>query len=146
MPVKLIKDFLPVLFNEVPAWKIKLLSLWPTIMGQISDNVILESIQDSTIVVVVKSSAWLHEINCLKFIIIEKINRALAGNYVTHMRLKNKSIILKKNTEYIKRKKNTFANALTLSHAQEVALCNIHDTELQVLLKKFLMRCMSQTH
>jgi hypothetical protein len=144
--VKLVKDLLPTLFNDLPSWKIKLLSLWPTIMGQISENVVLEAIEGNTIIIAVKSSAWLHEINCLRTVIIEKINSALAGNYISVIRFKNKNITVKRVHVQMKRKKSTSHHQLILSRSQENALHNIGDEELKELLKRFLLRCINETN
>lgn len=143
--MKLVKDCLPTVFNNVASWKIQLLSLWPNIIGRISDNVILDSIEGSTVVLAVKSSAWLHELNCLKTIIIEKINFALAGNYIDRIRLINKEYVNKKNKIlHLQRKKAVFSNHFSLSASQEMALRNIVDLELKECLKQFLFRCLSE--
>lgn len=143
--MKLVKDCLPLLFNDVASWKIRLLSLWPQIIGQISDKVILDSIQGRSVILAVKSSAWLHELNCLKMIIIEKINCALAGNYIDRVRFINKECAnTKSKARPLQRKKNDFYHQFSLSLSQEMALNNIVDQELKRFLKRFLFRCMSE--
>jgi hypothetical protein len=142
--VKLLKDCFPVLFNEAPSWKVTLLSLWPTIIGHISDTVVLESIQGATLIVSVKGSAWLHEINCLKPVIIEKVNQALSGTYITDIRFKNRNSVTQKRDIQVKR--NTFkeASLQPLSLPQEIALKRVEDVELKKQLKRFLCRCINQ--
>lgn len=143
--MKLVKDCLPLVFNDIASWKIQLLSLWPKIIGHISENIILDSIDGSTVVLAVKSSAWLHELNCLKAIIIEKINCALAGNYIDRIRLINKECVNKRSKiSSMQIKKSVFCNRFSLSLSQEMALKNIVDLELKEYLKQFLFRCMNE--
>ncbi len=62
-------------------WQLKLRAEWSTIMGDLSSRARLERIIDTTVVIGVYDSHWMHELHALSRMILARINGALAGAY-----------------------------------------------------------------
>ncbi len=62
-------------------WQVKLRSEWPTIMGDLTKRTRLERIHDSTVVLGVYDSHWIHELHAMSWMIVQRINQALSSTF-----------------------------------------------------------------
>lgn len=125
--------------------KIKLITNWNQIIGQLKGHVSLEKIlKNGTIILGVESSSWMHELNMFSNVLIKNINKHLEDQIVKKIRFKliskEKNIKIKnykKNTKI----KNKINLNLNLNIRQEKALEKIKDPELTFQLKNYLEKC-----
>jgi hypothetical protein len=126
-------------------WKVKLLSEWDTIVGNLADKMRLEKIDDQTLFIGVYQSSWMQELYLLSNVLKKTINDHLGYNHVKHLRFKyaSKKIItkqpVKKTIPQLKPRK-----PITLSGQEQQALGVIKDPELKQALHGFLSRCHHQ--
>lgn len=125
------------------SWKTKLLTEWPTIVGNLNDKITLEKIHGDTLIIGVYETSWLQELYMLSSVLIKTINSHFDKPYIKKIRLKyatknsSKIIIPKKiqKTVPVERKKATL-NAL-----ETRALLKIKDKDMRNALHLFLSRC-----
>ncbi len=126
-------------------WKVKLLSEWETITGNLADKMRLEKIDDQTLIIGVYQSSWMHELYLLSNVLKKTINNHLGYDHVKHLRFKSAA---KKNTEKKVAKKETKEEKprkqITLSKHEQEALGAVKDPELKTALHNFLSRCHHQ--
>ena len=125
------------------SWQLILIKNWKEIIGTLSQHVRLEKIYDSTIVLGVYDTHWMHELYMFSNILLDKINDALEEPKVTHIRLR------KVNRPPLKKKKPAIskpsaAKPIELSTKEQKALASIEDEDLTRVLKTFLVRCHNQ--
>ncbi len=133
----LIKDF----FKDED-WKIKLLSEWSVIVGDLGDKMKLEEIKNDMLVIGVYESAWLQELYLLSSVIKKIINQALGENKIKTLRFKyaafkppvkiKKTLASPTNVEY---------HLIILNSKEAHALQTIKDQELRIALHTFLSSC-----
>lgn len=126
--------------SEDQQWKWHLLKNWSTIVGDLSQRIRLERIQDETTLIIgVYNSAWIQELYFLSHIIIKTINQQLDIPRIKNLRFKYSPVghVEKKTTS------KTYPNAVTvhLSNDEKSALTKISDPDLQKALEDFLIRC-----
>jgi Dna[CI] antecedent, DciA len=142
--VKSIKELvagIPIISNE---WHVRLLSQWPNIIGSLAPNVVLESIQDTAVVLSVSNSAWLQELHCLSPMIIARINQIVGSDQIRLIRFKNKSVKRKFEKQTVPIQKKDHA-PLFLLPREELVLAQVSDHDLQFVLKQFRFRCLRET-
>jgi hypothetical protein len=141
-------DFKKILYHffsqnqETSAWKIELLQKWETVLGNLKTRVVLEKIQDDTLILGVHDSCWLQELYLLSPLIMATINANLDQPRIKNLRFKLTAPSTKK---YIPRDQgtvniNTF-KARALNAQEQRALDAITDEGLRQVLHDFLMKC-----
>ncbi|MCK5633099.1 DUF721 domain-containing protein [bacterium] len=135
-----LKNLLPSVLKQEGSWKINLLKNWPTILGNLKTKVLLEKIQDSTLVLSVNDSCWLQELYLLSPILLKTINEKLDRPRIKRLRFKQAGI-KKVKTKQATRKKIKPCKPVELSSKENKALQTIDDPQLQKALKQFLVRC-----
>lgn len=136
----ILKDLLPQLI-EAQDWKIKLLENWQEIVGSLNTRIKLEQIKETTLIIGVYELCWMQELYMLSKVILNSINRALDGNYVTSLKFKiakEQEIIISKN---IKQYKVRNIKQLILTQEDKNALTKIKDEQLQNALIGFFTHC-----
>lgn len=137
--MKLLKNFLSHAFQAT--WKTKLLTDWPTIMGNLADKVTVEKIYDDTLILGVHDSNWLHELYMLSPVLIKTINSYLEKPYLKTVRLKHASTVKKQPVADKPIVAYQAPQPVTLSHSERKALDTVHDHELKNAFHTFLSRC-----
>lgn len=135
-----IKNIISSILSNQNDWKIKLLQSWPEIIGQLKSKVVLEKINDDSLVIGVYDSCWLQELYLLSPILLKKINKKLETQSFKRLRFKQVDI-----KNYKKAKKvEKFAPIKIERHLttkEERALEKINDDGLKIALKSFLIKC-----
>jgi len=135
-----LKKLLPTIFNQHNDWKFKLLTNWPSIVGNIETHVRLEKIDHDTLVLSVQDSCWLQELYLLSPLLIKTINKTLDEPRIKYLRFKTAGVQYKK-----KRKENKqdtpVIKKVVLNKKEEEALNMVEDEQLKKVLKSFLIRC-----
>lgn len=137
--MKLLKNFLAHAFQAT--WKTKLLTEWPTIMGNLADKVTVEKIYDDTLILGVHDSNWLHELYMLSPVLIKTINNHLEKPYIKTVRLKHASTVKKQPVTSKPIVPYQMPKPVTLSATEKRALETVGDDELQKAFHSFLSRC-----
>jgi hypothetical protein len=70
-------------------WQLKLRAEWATIMGDLSRRARLERINDTTVVIGVYDSHWMHELHALSRMMLQRMNSALSSAYPPGFTLKS---------------------------------------------------------
>lgn len=135
-----IKTILPTLIADRESWKFTLLSNWPKIIGNLSNKVCLEKVQDDTLVLGVYDSCWLQELYLLSHLLITTINQHLDQPRIKHLRFK-KAARPKVKKESSSHKKNAAHYPVILKLSEKAALKRIQDPQLREALERFLIRC-----
>ena len=124
------------------SWKTKLLTDWPTIVGNLHDKITLEKIQGDTIIVGVYDVSWLQELYMLSGVLLKTINGHLDKPYLKKIRLKYAT---KKSTRAIIPKQKPKApverEKIKLNALESGALLKIKDKDMRDALHLFLSRC-----
>lgn len=124
------------------SWKTKLLTEWPTIVGNLHDKITLEKIHGDTIIIGVYDVSWLQELYMLSAVLLKTINSHLDKPYLKKIRLKyatkknNPIVVTKKKIEPTVERKKIELNAM-----ESGALLKIKDNEMREALHLFLSRC-----
>ena len=74
------------------SWKHELLQNWHTIFGNLGTKITLEKIYDTTIVLGVYDSCWMHELYLLSPLLVDKINENLDQHRIKQVRFKQTGI------------------------------------------------------
>ncbi len=168
---KTIKDILSSLLTTNNDWRLFLLQNWPTIVGNLHEKMRLEKIHDTTLIIGVYDSHWMHELFALSRVILRTINSKLDAPHVQklHFRLAQQKNLTENIPSAKSKKSNSLAYPSTrpslilsgvegssygknryakknLTSAERHALTKIHDTELQEHLKNFLARCIRESY
>jgi hypothetical protein len=124
-------------------WELYLTKHWKEIIGNLSQHVRLEKTYETTVVLGVYDTHWMHELYLFSNILLDKINAALEEPTVTHLRFKkvNRPVVRKKSSSQYKAYQ---APAIELTTKEEKALSEVSDPELTDVLKNFLIRCHRQ--
>lgn len=125
------------------SWKTKLLTEWPTIVGNLNDKITLEKIHGDTLIIGVYETSWLQELYMLSSVLIKTINSHLDKPYIKRIRLKyatknntpSSLTKTKKMPPVIERKK------ITLNALESRTLLKIKDKDMREALHLFLSRC-----
>lgn len=134
-----IKQLISLCLNTT-SWQATLLKNWPTIIGQLSNQVFIEKIHNDTLILHVNDSCLMQELYFLSSVLKDTINKSLEKPYI-------KKITLKKAPLPKTKKISSYEGAscpvkqVKLSKAEEHALDIIQDIELRSMLKAFCMRC-----
>ena len=83
-------------------WKVKLLSNWHIVVGDLSSKVTIEKIQKDSLTLGVRDSCWLQELYLISPVLLKTINQTLDHSRIKQLRFK--VIGIKKKT---KKKKST---------------------------------------
>lgn len=137
--MKLLKNLLSHAFQAT--WKTRLLTDWPTIMGNLADMVTVEKMYDDTLVLGVHDSSWLHELYMLSPVIIKTINAHLEKPYIKTVRLKHASTIKKQAPTAKPIVMYSPPPPAVLTITEQRALETIKDSELKHAFHQFLSRC-----
>jgi hypothetical protein len=135
-----IKTILEAIIDTQNNWKMKLLTQWPTILGQLGTKVSCEKIDEDALTLGVKESCWMHELYVLSPVIIDKINQNLDHPRIKRVFLKqmHMSRSSRKQEPQHSTKKH---RVVTFSRTEHAALEKICDKKLQKVLGDFLIRC-----
>lgn len=134
-----LKDLLSKTFQAT--WKIKLLTDWPHIMGNLADKVSLEKIYDDTLILGVNNGSWLQELYLLSSTLIKMINEHLETPRIKILRFKQSSKQSKKELIYQVSPILAPKKKYILKLKEQKALESINDIELKNALHSFLERC-----
>lgn len=141
--MKKIGDFLPSVMTGPEAWKMQLLRVWPTVLGDLSPLVSLEKIDNNTLILGVQDSCWLQELYMLSPLILKMINKNLDQPRIKALRFKTrgtKKACLEKKLPTQK----TPVVMRPLSARERAALETIQDAQLKEALQGFLTRCQQE--
>lgn len=141
--MKLLKNLLSHAFQAT--WKTRLLTDWPTIMGNLADMVTIEKMYDDSLVLGVHDSSWLHELYMLSPVLIKTINAHLEKPYIKTVRLKHASTIKKQPAAPKPIPLYIAPSPAVLTSTEKKALDTLKDTELQKAFHQFLSRCRKGT-
>ncbi|HEX4068759.1 MAG TPA: DUF721 domain-containing protein [Candidatus Babeliales bacterium] len=135
-----LKDILHTIINPEKNWKTDLLYKWNDIIGPLHDKVRIEKIYDNTLILGVFHSCWMQELYLLAPLLITTINEKLDQPYIKEIRFKHIGLKPQKKKKLapvtIKKKKE-----IILTQADECALAQVTNPELQEALKAFRIRC-----
>jgi Dna[CI] antecedent, DciA len=139
--VRLIKDYVEhILLVHEENWHVKLMRSWPDMVGDLHTKMALEKIEGSILKIGVYDSHWMHELFMLSPTIVRTINSKLGGNLVSALRFGLRE----------KRQRKERAPKASLMHQKKILLSSqqlhileaVTDSELRVLLKNYLIRCL----
>jgi hypothetical protein len=143
--MKNISTILSTLIAPEHAWKMKLFTHWPSIIGKLSSVVTIEKIDGSTLFLTVSHPTWAQELNLLTPMLLEKINACLPEKPIRAIRcsfkIKPKALI---QHERIPWQKNTNEPTEPLSQQEEKVIASLTDNELQSTLAGYFKRCKAQ--
>jgi hypothetical protein len=129
-----------IVTSEKNQWKWYLLKNWNTIVGDLSQRMRLERIQDeNTLLIGVYNSAWIQELYFLSHIIIRTINQHLDTPRIKNLRFKYSPAIV--SYKKIIPKHSPPPIAVTLSTREKAALAHMSDPDLRKAVEDFLVRC-----
>lgn len=139
---KPLKDLLHGVFKQ-ESWKVKLLSEWDIVAGNLADKMRLEKIEGQMLIIGVYQASWMHELYLLSHVLKKSINDHLGHPHVQFLRFKS---VTKKEAPKLKvpeQEKKVVAKKppITLSGHEQQALTKIKDPELKEALHSFLSRC-----
>jgi len=122
------------------SWKTKLLTEWPTIVGNLHDKITLEKIHEDTVIIGVYDASWLHELYMLSAVLLKTLNSHLDKPYIKKIRLKHATKNTIK-TPKQKQKAPLERKKATLNALESHALLKIKDKDMREALHSFLSRC-----
>ena len=137
---KHIKEFMESVL-PTDNWKVQLLINWPIIMGDLKNHVILEKINENSLILGAFNSSWMHELYLLSPVLIATINKHLGQARIKFIRFKLAHITKTKQPKSGSTTNKTLTQPLRLSTKEQTALADITDEELRSALKNFLVRC-----
>lgn len=131
-------------------WELKLRAEWSTIMGDLARRARLERINDTTLILGVYDSHWIHELHALSRMILQRVNSALSTTYPAGFSLKalrciwvQKKIYEKKysvsSTHGVEKKIQPYQRRLSLKMLKKIQ--HLSSTELQDSLISYYIRC-----
>lgn len=141
--MKHIKNCIPNIHSASTSskqWKLKLMTQWGSIIGNLQTKVSIYKIYNDSIVLGVSDSSWMNELYLLSEVIKKKINATLDTTHIENIRFK-----------YVTEKKKSKQKAITtvseklpdkpLSSREKKALEKIQDPDLAQLLTRLLQKC-----
>lgn len=126
------------LTRRTEAWRVRLITDWPQIAGNLQDRARVEKVYEDTLVLGVYDSCWMQELFLLSNMIMHRVNQYLGGKYVLKIRLK---YVQKQAFKPLVIAANQATVCEQLSFKEQRSLQKITDPDLQVVLQKFLVRC-----
>lgn len=128
--------------NKTTGWKLKIISDWPTIIGNLHEYARVEKVYDDAVLLGVYDTCWMQELHLLSNIIIKKINNHLGQAYIKQIRLK-----YVEKQEFLTKKPSNDLPIKTISHnlskKEQAALNQIQDPELRKAIEQFLKKVQS---
>lgn len=118
----------------------ELLIRWPEIIGDLGSKVILEKIQDTTLVLSVANASWMQELYLLSPLLLRTINEKLDQPRIKHLRFKQAEL-KKVRPQAVAPDHKPLPRELHLSPHERAALGHVKDPELSAALTRFLARC-----
>lgn len=137
------KSLVQNIFKEQDNWKIRLLKIWPEVLGHMNTKIHLEKIEDDCLVLGVSDSCWMQELYMLSPLLLATINKKLDVPRIKHLRFKKVGIRNRSVKLPATRRRDPFI-ITPLSPKEELALTRIKDPELSNYLKDFLRRCQQE--
>jgi hypothetical protein len=134
-------DIIPFLFQHEHQWKYDLLRNWPTIFGNMSDKVHLESINKDILVLAVSDACLMQELYTLSPVLLTAINQVLDKPHIQHLRFKRAGLAKKKIVKNLEQRNTVLRSSIILTAQEERALQTIKDPQLAQAMKEFLIRC-----
>lgn len=136
-----VKNLLHSFFQQ-ESWKVKLLSDWEAIVGNLASKMVLEKINNNSLTIGVYESCWLQELYLLSSVLINTINKHLDKPRIETVRFVHAT---ERQTKKVSQeKKPSPINkplSIVLSSREEEALNKIKDNDLKAALHDFLGRC-----
>jgi hypothetical protein len=134
-----VHSLITALLPDEHQWKLKLLTQWQTIMGNLHAHVTIEKITEDTLYLGVFNSSWLQELYLLSPLLCETINKNLDRARIKQLRFK----------QVARKKKKTVSDtqtfkpvvAVSVSEREKRHLEKVKDPELRQALQLFLIRC-----
>lgn len=120
-------------------WKIKLLSVWPTIMGPLAHHVTIIKIQEDMLILGVYDSCWLQELYLLSSELLTTINQNLDQPRIKQLRFKQVSRATKEQHQEKSIPQEDIP--ISLTSREKMALNRIKNENLRMVLQSFLVRC-----
>lgn len=144
--VKHVSEFLSKLVSEDNSWKVKLLSNWSEIIGNLSDKVSIEKIERDLLVLNVSNPAWAQELFMLSHVLKKKINDFLGNKYINQIRFKTIRRNYKNNKNFFTQKEfNDYSRGelkdIFLTPEEKKELSKILDDELKEHMENFYLCC-----
>ncbi len=120
-------------------WKIKLLTIWPTIMGPLAQYVTIVKIHEDSMTLGVYDSSWLQELYLLSPELLKTINQNLDQPHIKQLRFKQVGRRAKKHQEKAVSVESHMP--ISLTPREKMALNRIKNENLRMALESFLIRC-----
>ena len=124
--------------NKTTGWKLKIISDWPVIIGNLHEYARVEKVYDDAVLLGVYDTCWMQELHLLSNIMIKKINLHLGENHIKQIRLK---YVEKHEFKPIKQVILTNNSDRKLSEQEKIALEKIQDCDLRLAMQDFLQKC-----
>ncbi len=134
-----VKYLLQGIFKQ-ESWKLKLLSEWETIVGNLHDKMRLEKIDNDTLIIGVYQASWLQELHLLSCVLQKSINDHLGSPRIKHLRFKHASPKEKPIPKKVEKPRPEF-KLIVLNDTEKKALAGIKDDQLKQALYTFLSKC-----
>lgn len=138
-----LKDILPLLFVPAERWKLRLLTDWNVLAGNLKGKALIERIDNDVLHLKVSHPVWAQELLFLTPMLKKKINAHLGQEYIRHIHLKciqQKDIVgrsLSKNGE--KKQADKVPEPLDQNELRMLAL--VKSDGLQSILSSYFMVC-----
>lgn len=142
-----ISDLLSSISSQNTAlWQYRLLDQWPTIIGDLGKNIVLQKINKDSIVLGVNDSCWLQELYLLSPLILDLVNKTLDQPYIKriHFRLITRKKVVQKSNITTVSQKDSSDFVRRLSSQESTAIKKIDDSSLRSLLLHYRTRCQKQ--
>lgn len=127
-------------------WQLRLVCGWQQAVGDLCQQMRLERIDRTMLIVGVYDSHWMHELQAMAPRILQAINQYLGATYLQQIRF----FLARPTLATVEKKKNdvscttpikTGRPVKRLSASQEQALLTVKNNELQEVLRSFFYRC-----
>lgn len=132
-------DLLPQCMPCEYGWKLKLLASWPHIVGSMNNAITIERIENDTLLIGAPTSCWMHELNLLSDLLLQKINQTLDQPRITRLRFKKVTSIASTVKKEMKLEQVKYSR--TMSIEEKKALAMVQDKGLAQALESFFNRC-----
>ena len=140
-----ISIFLDTLFPTEHLWKVKLFQNWSSIIGSLKGKVRIEKLDGNILVLGVNHPAWAQELLLFSNVLRQKINNLFNEEKIQNIRFctttLNKKNKFHKNKNYISLEN---IENIAFSPRERACLDQIKSVELQIILKKYYVRCKGQ--
>jgi hypothetical protein len=126
------------LTRKTDAWRVRIITDWPQIVGTLQERARVEKVYEDTLVLGVYDSCWMQELYLLSNMIMHKVNQYLGAKYVLKIRLK---YVQKQTFKHLAVVTDQVTVCEQLTAKEKRSLQKVADPELQVALQNFLIRC-----